>query len=308
MRIGVMGAGALGGYFGGRLAAAGHDVSLVARGAHLEALRSQGLRIESPKGDLHIPKIHATDTPADIGPVDVVMFMVKNADVERAAAAIGPMLARDTMVVTCQNGISAPERLAAVIGAWRVVAGVVLMPADIRAPGVVRHSAEIDRIIFGEIGGGRSERCDAFAGAFAGTGCMAEVSEEIEVMLWTKFVMQASFASVTALTRLDVGPLRSTPGTADLLQAAMEETAAVGRKVCPALPGDVVAERWRFMADVMPATVHSSMMDDLMRGKPIENEWLSGDVVRLGRTHGVPTPIHAVLHRLLQPFADGAPA
>ncbi len=195
MRIAIMGAGALGGYFGGRLAAAGNDVTLIARGAHLEAIRTQGLHIHSPKGDLHLPNIRATDDPADVGPVDVVMFMVKNYDVEAAAEAIKPMLEPDTMVTTFQNGVSAPDRLAAIIGADRVIPGVARIPADIKEPGVIRHNADFDMLLFGESDGARSQRCEQFASVLKEAGTTAIVPENINHELWAKFVMQASLSS-----------------------------------------------------------------------------------------------------------------
>ncbi len=307
MKIAVMGAGAIGGYIGGRLAAAGHDVSLIARGKHLEAIRQDGLRIESPRGDLHLRGIRATSAPAEIGPVDVILFTVKNADVETAAEAIRPMLSADTTVVTCQNGVSAADRLAAVIGARHVVPGVARFPGDIRAPGVIRHASDFDILIFGEADARPSARCQAFHEAMAGAGMSPEISDNIGHELWGKFVMQASLASMTALTRLNLGPLRQTAATADLFRRSAEETAAVARAELPDLPEDLARRQWDFVNRIIPADVHASMLDDLLRGKPIENEWLSGDVVRYGRKHGVPTPIHEVFAALLAPFEAGAP-
>lgn len=307
MRIAVMGAGALGGYFGGRLAAAGHEVTLIARGAHLAALRSQGLRITSPMGDLHLPAIEATDNPADAGPVDAVLFMVKNYGLEEAAATLEPMLGPDTFVATFQNGVSAPDRLAKVIGADRVVPGVAYIPADVAEPGVIRHSAPTHTLRFGEAAGGGSARCQALHDALSGAGTTPVIAERILHDLWEKMIMQASLSALTTLTRLDLGPLRNCPESRDLFRASMAETARVAAVVLPDLPEGLDAKVWDFMCG-LPGHVHASMLDDLQRGKPIEVDYLSGDVVRYGREHGVPTPLHGTFFSALKPFVDGPPA
>lgn len=302
-----MGAGALGGYFGGRLAAAGHDVTLIARGAHLDAIRERGLRIRSLRGDLHLPSIPATDDPATAGPVDVVMFMVKNYDVETSAEAIAPMLADETMVVTCQNGVSAADRLGAIVGAERVVPGVARIPANIPEPGVINHPALFDMLAFGEPDGRVTPRIERFRDAINGAGATAVVPENIIHDLWAKFVMQATFAGITTLTRLNIGPLRENADTRALMTAAMEETERVGRAVMPDLPGALVEQAWKIL-DKLHGTNHASMLDDLNGGKRLEIDYLSGDVVRLGREFGVPTPIHEMFWAALQPLKAGAKA
>jgi len=305
MEIVVMGAGAIGGYFGARLAAAGHAVTLVARGPHLAALQENGLILHSPKGDLHLPDIRAVGDISQAAPADIVLFMVKNYDVEAAARAILPTLRPDTMVVTCQNGVSAPQRLAKIIGQRHVVPGVARFPGDISAPGVIRHTAPFDKLSFGESSGGQSQRCDAFAAALSGAGCMVEQPENIHHDFWAKFVMQASFASITALTRLDIGPLRSCADTVTLFHDALAETEAVGRAVMPDLPEGLSDIAWDILENRLPDHTHASMLDDLLRGKPIENAYLSGEVARLGAAHGVPTPIHSAFSRALAPFEAG---
>jgi len=304
MKIAVMGAGALGGYFGGRLAASGHEVGLIARGAHLAALQSDGLRILSPKGDLHLPDITATDDPATLGRADVVLFMVKNYDVEDAAHAIAPLVGPDTMVVTCQNGVSAADRLGAIVGAEHVVPGVARTPADIPAPGVIRHSAENDMLSFGEPDGAVSDRCAVLRDALLAAGTTARIPDNIQHDLWAKFIVQSALSSITTLTRLDIGPLRDNAATKTLFLDAINEAEAVGRAEVPDLPGGIVKASWDFLQS-FPPTMHASMLDDLNRGKPLEIDYLSGDVVAYGRRHGVPTPIHGLFHALLQPFAAG---
>lgn len=298
-----MGAGALGGYFGGRLADAGHDVWLIARGAHLEAMRANGLQIHSPKGDLKLDEVQATDDPSAVGPVDLAMFMVKNRDVESAAEAIKPMLHADTMVVTCQNGVTAWERAGAVIGSQHILPGVARIPGEITAPGVITHTAEYDRLLFGEPDGGQSARCDTLADLLAGAGTSPIVLDNVMHELWSKFCSQTALASLTTLTGLDIGPLRENPVSAQLFKDAILEAETVGRAIVPDLPEDILGLNWVFV-ETLPPTMHASMLDDLRRGKPLEHEYLSGDVVRLGKKHGVPTPIHSVLYAALKPIAD----
>jgi len=306
MRIAVMGAGALGGYFGGRLAAAGHDVTLIARGAHLAAIKADGLRINSPKGDLHLPMIRATETPAKVGPVDLILFLVKNYDLDGAAHAIAPMLGPETMVTTFQNGVTAPHHLGEIIGHDHVVPGVAYIPADIAAPGVIRHPAPNDTLRFGEMAGGGSARCDRFHAALSEAGATPVIEDRIDHVLWEKMIMQATMASITALTRLDLGPLRDCRESRDLYRAAVAETARVAQAVVPDLPDGLEDKVWQFVM-ALPPNVHASMLDDLQRGKRLELEYLSGEVVRLGLKHDVPTPIHATFRAALMPFVDGGP-
>lgn len=303
MKIGVMGAGALGGYFGGRLAEAGHEVALIARGAHLEALQSDGLRIVSPKGDVHLTNLQASDDPANIGQVDAVLFMVKNRDVEAAAEAIRPMLGPSTFVVTCQNGITAWERLSSIIGQERVIPGVARTPGEITRPGLVTHTAAFDMLSFGEPDGSVSQRVQKLRDALEEAGTTPVIVDNIHHDLWTKFCGQSTLASLTTLTGLDVGPLRDTPESAVVFRDAITEAYLVGKAVVPDLPDNLPDINWTW-AQGLPANMHASMLDDLRNGKPLELEYLSGDVVRLGNKYRVPTPIHATLYGALKPISD----
>ena len=307
MRYAVMGAGALGGYIGGRLAASGNDVKLVARGAHLAAMQKDGLRIESPKGDAHIPQIRATDDPATVGIVDCILFLVKNFDAEASALQMLAMVGRDTVIIPFQNGVSAPDIVRRVTGSDNVLPGVIRFPADIRTPGVVRHSAPFDHVIFGETGGGISPRCLAVATDMKDAGLMARVADNIMQEIWDKLTMQASFASVTSLTRLDIGPIRDNAACSELFIASMQETETVARAVMPDLQPGMAMRAWE-MLGTLPPNVHSSMLDDLQRGKPIEVDSLSGEVARLGEIHGIPTPLHGMFTAALQPFVNGTPS
>lgn len=307
MKIAVMGAGALGCYFGGRLAAAGEEVAFIARGPHLEALRRQGLRIESPLGDLTLERVTATDDPAEVGPVDLVLFLVKLQDTRSAAAAIGPLLGPETAVLSFQNGIDAWTWIGEAVGPERVVGGTAAIPADVRAPGVVRHSAPFARLTIGEFDGRESPRCLALAAALEAAGVEVALVPDIEVKIWQKFVMLTAFSAVTALTRLPIGPIRATPETRELFRRAVAETLAVGRIVCPGLPESTLDAVMAFV-EAAPPGIQSSMLDDLLRGKPLELEHLSGAVVRVAAENRMAAPTHDLVVRALAPYAKGPPA
>ena len=301
MKIAVMGAGALGCYFGGRLAAAGEQVGFVARGAHLEALRRDGLRVESPLGDLHLPEVTASDDPAEIGPADVILFLVKLYDTEAAAAAMRPMIGPETLVISFQNGVNGPGRINRTLGEDRALGGVAAIPADIRAPGVVRHSAPFATLSFGG-----DPRLAALKTAFDAAGVEANLVDDIEDRIWIKFIMLTTFSAATCLARLPIGPVRDDPEAAPLIDALLAEAEAVARAAHPGLaPGAGEAAR-DFVAG-LPANMRSSMLDDLMRGKRLELIDLSGEVVRLGAAHGLPTPAHEFAVRALHPHAMGTP-
>jgi 2-dehydropantoate 2-reductase len=306
MRIGIMGAGALGGYFGGRLVAAGYDVSMIARGAHLLAMQENGLQITSPMGDLHVPVVNAVSDPAEVGVVDVVMLLVKNYDVAEASRAIAPMIGPETMVTTFQNGVSAPGIVGDIVGAEKVVAGVARIPASIPEPGKINHTAPYDTMVFGEVDGAVTPRVQRFSDALAAAGTTPVISENILHDLWIKFIMQATLSAMTTLTRLDIGPLRENEASRELFIAASLEAENVGRAIVPDLPEDLAAENWEFLMG-FTRNMHASMLDDLLRGKRLEVNSMSGEVVRLGKLHGVETPIHSVFNAALQPFVEGAP-
>lgn len=302
-----MGAGALGCYFGGRMEAGGADVSYIARGAHLAALQESGLKVKSPFGDFEIPKVRATDTPGEIGPVDLVMFLVKLYDTDAAAKAMAPLLGPDTAVVSFQNGIDAWERIGAIVGPQRVIGGTAVIPADIRAPGLISHNGPFAKLTFGEFDRSDSQRCRDLLAIATGAGVDAEMTDDIEVAIWRKFLVLSALSAITTLVRSPVGPIRSNPESWPLFEAAIRETFAVGRKACPRLPEDAIDGAFE-MATGLPDTMRASMLDDLERGKRLELAHLSGAVMRLGHEHGVATPTHAVAYRALAPYVDGPPA
>ena len=303
MKIVMFGAGGVGGYFGGRLAQAGCDVSFVARGAHLEAIRRDGVRLVSPKGDAHMTSVRASADPAELGVADVVFLTVKMYDVDAAAATLGPLLGPDTMVVTLQNGVVATDMVARHVGRARTAGGVAYVAAVIDAPGVIRHTA-LDALIVGELDGALSPRLVALREAASGAGFTFTASTHIQVDQWSKFARLSVFSGLTAATRSPLGVLRAEPALMALLERAVQESLAVGRARGVELPASVMDEVLG-MVRAMPPGAKSSMLEDLERGKPLELPWLSGAVVRLGSEVGVPTPTHALIETLLRPFVNG---
>jgi len=303
MRIAVIGAGGVGGAFGAALAHAGADVTFVARGAHLKAMREQGLRIESPRGNTHLSPTQATDDPATIGPVDFVMFCVKLWDVESAGERIKPLIGADTAVITFQNGIDSHERLIPILGAKAVMPGVAQISATIAEPGLIRQVGTFMRLVFGEADGGKSNRGEAFLALCQKAGFDATHSPNILVDLWMKFIMLASNASITAATRKPLGVLREDPEIASLFERSYAEIIAVGRAKGVALPEDAAQKVLGFNRNA-PPTMMASMAHDLIRGNRIELPWLGGKVVALGRELGVPTPVHEVMYQVLKPYVN----
>src|ERR1700761_6689670 len=229
MRIAVVGAGGVGGGFGAALAKAGGDVTFIARRAHLAAMKSEGLRIHSPRGDTHLVPTQATDDPASIGKVDIVLFCVKLWDVESAGAAIRPLVGPGTAVIPLQNGIDAADRLIPVLGVGAVMGGVAQISATIAEPGLIRQTGTFMRLVFGELAGGKSARGEAFLGLCRQAGFDAAHSDQVMTELWLKFILLATNAAITAATRTPIGKLRDDPDIAPLFERASAEVAAIGR-------------------------------------------------------------------------------
>ncbi|MSP75191.1 MAG: 2-dehydropantoate 2-reductase [Rhodospirillaceae bacterium] len=307
MRIAIVGAGGIGGGYGAALATSGVDVTFIARGAHLAAMKSKGLKVEGGRGETHVMPAQATDDPATVGLVDVVLFCVKLWDVESAGQQIKPMVGKDTAVITLQNGIDAHERLVPILGQSAVMPGVANISATIAEPGVIRQTGTVMRMVFGELDGAKSPRGQALAAACAKAGIDGVFSEAILTDLWMKFILLASNASMMALARLPIGNLRDDADIAPYFIAAYEEVAAVGRASGIALPADAVDRTLNFNRNA-PAHLMASMGADLLRGNRIELPWLSGKVIELGRKHGVPTPTHTFLYAMLKPYIMGTPS
>ena len=303
MRIAVFGTGGVGGYFGGRLAEAGEDVRFVARGAHLAAMREHGLSVTSPAGDFVVHPVHASDDPATLGQVDVVLVAVKAWQVAEAAGALRPMLGATTFVVPLENGIEAPDTLAAALGRERVLGGLCRIISYIEAPGHVRHAGVPPSVAFGELDGpGRSPRAEALLAAFArARGVKAEIAEDVRAALWEKFLFIAAASGVGALTRAPVGIIRTQPETRALLTQALTEIHAVALARGIALPTDGVERTLKFV-DSLPVDGTMSMQRDVMEGRPSELEAQIGAVVRLGEAAGVAVPLHRTIHAALLPL------
>jgi 2-dehydropantoate 2-reductase len=298
MRVAVMGTGGVGGYFGGRLAAAGHEVVFIARGAHLAALRSDGLRVESPVGDLHLPAVEATDDPAGIGPVDIVLLSVKLWDTIGAAEAIKPLVKGETGVVSLQNGVVKDDMLRRVLGAEAVIGGSSYVISHIAAPGVIRHTGTMAKLVFGEYGGVLSPRVRELRDACAAAGFDVEASDHIERELWEKFVLIVGMSGSTSLARLPIGPLREHARSRAFLRDVMDEVVRVGRAEGVPLPADFADDRLAFIDQMAPDST-SSMHRDLERGNRIEVAWLSGDVAERGDRLGMPTPRNRAIYDIL---------
>jgi 2-dehydropantoate 2-reductase len=302
VKVTVFGTGAVGTYFGGRLAEAGEDVAFVARGETLRAIRERGLRVTSTEGDFVIQPAHASDTPAELGFADVVLLGVKTWQVADAARAMAPLLGPDTFVVPLQNGVEAPAQLAPVLGPERVLGGLCRILAWVAAPGEIRHEGVEPYIGLGELAGGLSPRVERLQQAFARCrGVTAEALEDVRAELWRKFLFIASVSGLGAVTRAPIGVLRTRPETRELLERAMREVLAVARAHGVALPDDAVEETLAF-TDTVPAEGTASMQRDIIAGRPSELEAQSGAVVRLGREKGVATPVHDFLYRSLVPL------
>ena len=306
MRIAVIGAGGVGGGFGAALAKAGADVTFIARGAHLAAMKSTGLRIEGGRGETHLVPTQATDDPKAVGPVDYVLFCVKLWDVESAGEHIKPLVGPNTAVIPLQNGIDAPERLLPILGPQAVMGGVAQISASIVEPGVVRQVGTFMRLLFGELDGSPSQRGEELYAMCKRAGFDATLSDQIVTELWMKFILLATNASVVAVARQPIGKLRDDPDMKPQFIAAYNEVIAVGRARGVQLPADALDKMLAFNAGA-PPTMKPSMALDLERGNRIELPWLGGKVVELGRQLDVPTPTHAFMYAALKPYVMGTP-
>jgi len=303
-----MGSGGLGGLVGGRLAHAGCDVSFIARGEHLRAMRERGLRIESAAhGDITVTRARYTDDPAAAGVVDLVIVAVKLWDTASAARAIRPMVGPRTAVLSLQNGVTKDEILTREFGAAAVMGGVCYVGTRIARPGVIEQTGPLQRLVFGEYDGSRSQRAEALLEAALAAGIDAQLSTDIRRSLWEKFVFLVGLSATTASMRTTIGPIRSHPKTRAFLHDLMREVVAVGRAHGVNLPADYADERLAFADSVAPGMT-SSMHHDLERGSRLELSWLSGAVVELGSRAGVPTPLNRAVCDILALHASGREA
>jgi len=300
MKIAIMGSGGVGGYYGGLLAKAGQELTFIARGAHLQAIRDKGLHVKSVHGDFTVSPVKATDRPGEIGAVDLVLVATKTYHTEEAAQAIKPLIGDNTVVISLQNGIDAAERIGSAVGMERMLGGATWLSAAIEAPGRIGQYSQFRRIALGELDGRITPRAQAVASAFATTPAVVELVPNIRQMLWTKFVFISAISALGGLTRVSMGEYRHVPEAREVLAQAMAEVAAVAQACGVALDADIVAKTLSFI-DAAAPDMRPSMQRDLEAGRMSELESLIGVVVRLGRERGVPTPVMRLAYALLKP-------
>jgi len=307
MKIAVMGAGGVGGYFGARLAASGEQVHFIARGAHLEAIQNTGLQVYSANGDILVKPARATSNPASVGPVDLVIVAVKLWSTEQALRDAGPLIGPDTAVVSFQNGVVAVDAIAKIYGDQRTLGGVAQIAAVIEEPGVIRHTGTMAVLVVGELDGRASTRAQRFVDACKRAGIEARLSDDIRKSIWEKYSFLVAASAMTGLTRLPLGAVREDPDTRALMSQIMSEVAAVGRAMGVRLDVDLV-EKLLQRLDGLPRGMVASMLGDLERGNRLELPWLSGGVVQTGKELDVPTPANSFVVAALKLYINGRPA
>jgi 2-dehydropantoate 2-reductase len=304
VKIAVMGSGGVGGYFGARLAIGGADVTFVARGAHLAAMRERGLSVEGGPDDIRLPSVNAVEDPATIGITDLVIFAVKLWDTESAINRIRSIVGPETAVISFQNGVLKDQYLIKAFGRDRIMGGVCYVATSIARSGVIGRTGALERMVFGEFDGVTSPRAERFLGACLAGGIKAELARDIRREIWEKFVFLVAFSGATTTMRTAIGPIRSNPQTRAFLLDVMQEVVAVGRAHGIDLPEDYAQQRLRLADDLAP-DMTSSMRHDLERGNRLEVRWLSGGVVELGRAVNLPTPLNRAIADILALSAGG---
>ena len=304
MRIAVLGAGGVGGYFGGLLARAGNELTLIARGAHLETIRSQGLQVKSQWGDFNVA-VEATDDPRTVEPVQLLILSVKTYQNAQAISILRPLVGENTSLLTLQNGVETYEELSAAVGKDRVLPGAAYIETAIETPGVIRQTGHVVRIVFGEISGQGTPRAQRILETFQAADIPTELSTDVVKELWTKFLFISTMAGITSAARASMSQLLRYPETREMILAVMREIEAVGRAKGVSLDPDVVANNMEYM-ETAAKDLHASMHTDLELGRSLELEALTGAVVSIGRQVNVPTPINGFLYSILVPHKDGA--
>jgi len=300
MRIAIYGTGGVGGYFGGRLAHAGEEVTFIARGEHLRAIRENGLIVESVKGDFTVHPASATDRLTEVGPVDVILISVKAWQVPEVASALGPLLAPHTFVVPLENGVEAADQLIAALGKERVAGGLCKIISFIASPGRIKHAGAEPFVAFGELDNRKSKRSEKLLNAFQKAGVMVKIPEDILAAIWEKFLFIASISGIGAVTRAPIGTVRSIPEVREMLQHAMREIYNVALAKGIHLQESVIDKTMGFV-DQLPPEGTASMQRDIIQGKPSELESQNGAVVRFGKERNVPTPVHSFIYQSLLP-------
>ena len=304
MRIAVMGAGSTGGYFGGMLARAGNEVSLIARGAHLEAIKSNGLRVVRDDEEFTV-HCQASDDPSDVGPVDLALLCVKTYQSEIAVPLMKPLVGPNTTVLCLQNGVDSYLAAANVLGASTVLPGAAFIEAGMPGPGVVQQTGSLVRIILGESDSVETERCPSIRDIFNDAGVPAEIAPDIRAGLWGKFLFIATMAGVTSMARATLADLMPNPHWRKVVLGCLAEIDSVGRASGVKLPTNIVADTVSYIEEHL-IDLQASMHTDLLAGRPLELEALNGAVVRAGKDAGVATPINDVIYAMLKPFEHGS--
>jgi 2-dehydropantoate 2-reductase len=300
VKVAVVGVGGVGGYYGGRLARAGTEVALVARGEHLAAIRERGLRVRGPDEDF-VVHVAASDDPRELGPSDAVLFCVKSYDTVSAAALLDPLLRAGTAVVSLQNGVDNEEKIAARIGAEHVLGGASFILASITGPGVVEKTGALARVAFGELDGSRSERAERLLTEFHAAGIDADLTDDIRRVLWDKYAFLCALAGLTAVTRLPIDQLLGVPESRELFRQLVGEAAIVARAEGIELGDGFVDEKLAF-ADALEPGGFSSLHHDLTSGRRLELDALHGELTSRAARHGIPVPVSQVVYALLRPW------
>jgi 2-dehydropantoate 2-reductase len=304
MRVAVMAAGAVGGYFGGRMAAAGNDVAFIARGAHGDAIRRDGLKIESALGDLHLRNVNVTDDPKQVGPVDVVLFAVKLWDTETAGEQTRALVGPNTCVITLQNGVDSVERLAPILGDEATIAGTTYVVTNIARPGAIRHTGTVAKIHCGRLDGHPDAVLAGYVEQMKAAGIDVTPTSDMLLEIWKKFVLLSGTSGITASTRQPFGVIHDDADMRAFFFRLMHETMAVGLAAGVEFPPDFPAELERSVAG-FPPMMKASMANDLHAGNRLELDWLAGKVVALGHKYGIPTPAQEAVYAILKPYRMG---
>ena len=306
MRIAIMGSGGMGGFLGAKLAMAGHDVTFIARGEHLKAINSNGLKLHSNEGDMHIHPAQAIENTKDVGPVDLILFCVKLYDTEEAARACLPMIGENTFILTLQNGVNSVDIISAVVGNGKTIGGSIYVSASIQSPGVIKHSGGTNTIRFAEVDNLPSPRTEILERIFKEAGLIGVREENLQQMLWTKFVLLCANAGMGSLTDSGARTMCSDPDTKEILLGAMWEVYNVAKAMGIDLPEDTVQDALNLILSAgHKKDLIASQCLDLRSGNKLELEWAQGTLHRLGKQYGVPTPINSTAYVALKRFAGG---
>ena len=306
MRIVVIGTGGVGGYFGARLTEAGENVTFVARGAHLEAIKSRGLTVYSALGDMHLRDVQCTENTRDIGHADIVMIAVKLWATDEAIQTAKSLLGKNTGIISFQNGILAEESLIAAYSSQHAMGGVANIAALIEEPGVIRHNGNMASLAFGELNNTQSERAQSLLTACSRANIKAEIPDDINRAIWEKYIRLVTMSAMTTLCRMPIGPIRDEIHTRNLLSQILAEIIDVGKAKGLKFSDNVLQEQLDII-DGYPPSMVASMCGDLRRGYPLEVPWFSGTIVRLGKELNIPTPANGFVYAALKLFEHGRP-